>query len=160
MTPYKPRPPGSLKAAASALITANGGARAVAGLLGTSESVVTRWGDPSDENLGRHMPVHRAVELEARCGEPHVTRFIAAEAGFLLLALPPAAAVPGCAGDWNTGIARTLEGSATLAGVLAADVADNGIIDTPGLAIDRLDDLLALLGQVRQDLVAIRDAES
>jgi hypothetical protein len=82
-TPYVQRPAGSLKEATSALVTAVGGQARAADLVGSTQSVVQRYTDPSAPD--RSIPVAKVRILEAAARRPIITEFLAAEAGCLLL---------------------------------------------------------------------------
>lgn len=84
-TPYMPRPAGSLKDATSALVTAVGGQARAAELVGSSQSVLQRYTDPTAPD--RSIPAAKVRILEAAARQPIVTAFLAAEAGCLLLPL-------------------------------------------------------------------------
>jgi hypothetical protein len=89
----KPRRPGSLKAAVTALIDAAGGLHGSREVTGRSAARLFGYGDDSDENLDRHMPVNLVLRLEAVAGAPIVTQYLAHEAGYALL---PCDASEGC----------------------------------------------------------------
>lgn len=92
-----------LKAATRALIRAFGGQEAAEAATGKSQSQLSNYGAP---NAPGFAPVDVVLALEAAThgapGHPHVGRFLAREAGFALVALPPA----GPAGvAWNAHVA-------------------------------------------------------
>ena len=100
-TTYKWREPGSLKQATARLLDANGGPQGAAEGCRVTAGMLFKYTDPNDENRLRFMPADIVRHLEQRCGEPIVTRFLAAEAGHVLVrldlptdiaALPPALA--------------------------------------------------------------------
>ena len=77
--PYKPRRPGTLKEAVADLVYTCGGQGESARLCRVSKAQVNRYTDDSDDNAKVHMPVDIVALLEEHCGEPIVTRFLAAE---------------------------------------------------------------------------------
>jgi len=98
---FKWREPGSLKQATTQLIDANGGPQVAAEGCRVTAGMLFKYSDPDDENRLRFMPADIVRGLERRCGDPIVTRFLAAELGHVLLkldvpadigALPPALA--------------------------------------------------------------------
>ena len=84
--PYKPRPPGSLKAAVSALVSACGGRAVAAEHLGLSQTQVQRYTDPAEPDI--HMPLNRVLVLQRMAGVAPVTELMAAEMGGAVLWLP------------------------------------------------------------------------
>jgi len=86
-TTYKWREPGSLKEATAQLLDANGGPQAAAEGCRVTAGMLFKYTDPNDENRLRFMPVDIVRSLERRCGNPIVTRFLAAEAGHAMIAL-------------------------------------------------------------------------
>lgn len=84
---YKWREPGSLKQATAQLIDANGGPQCAAEGCRVTAGMLFKYTDPNDENRLRFMPVDIVRGLEQRCGDPVVTRFLAAEAGHVLIRL-------------------------------------------------------------------------
>ncbi len=87
-----------LKAATKALIRAFGGQEAAEAATGRSQSQLSNYGGP---NAPGFAPVDVVLSLEAAThgtpGHPHVSRFLAGQAGYLLVAKP--AALP-ADGDW------------------------------------------------------------
>ena len=84
---YKWREPGSLKQATAQLIDANGGPQGAAEGCRVTAGMLFKYTDPNDENRLRFMPVDIVRGLERVCGDPVVTRFLAAEAGHVLIRL-------------------------------------------------------------------------
>jgi hypothetical protein len=76
---YKPRAPGSLKAATDRLIAACGGVEAAANLSRVGKSTMQRYGDA--ECPESYMPVDVVRALELHSGEALVTAYLAAELG-------------------------------------------------------------------------------
>ena len=76
---YKPREPGSLKQATEMLIAACGGIEASAKLARVGKSTIARYSDPAADDCYIPADVIRALELH--CGDPIVTRYLAAEQG-------------------------------------------------------------------------------
>ena len=87
--PYKPRRPGTLKEAVADLVYTCGGQGESARLCRVSKAQVNRYTDDSDDNAKVHMPVDIVALLEEHCGEPIVTRFLAAERNRALIELSP-----------------------------------------------------------------------
>jgi hypothetical protein len=88
--PYKRREPGSLKEATARLITACGGQRKAAELVRVKATQIASYSD-SDAKFDRvFMPVDIAAVLEAHCGAPIVTRYLALARGALVIDLPKA----------------------------------------------------------------------
>lgn len=81
----KPRPAGTLKAAVSELIDAVGQHDRAGEICEVSKGQVQRWTDPDGEAADRYPGVQKIRALEAAAGEPIVTRFLAAEAGYVLV---------------------------------------------------------------------------
>ena len=79
----KPRLPGSLKEAETALIAACGGLEAAHRVTLISTSQLGRYTDPHDEFS--HMPVHIVRALEVHCGQPIVLEYLAACEGLQLV---------------------------------------------------------------------------
>lgn len=77
IAPYKPRKPGSLKKACAELVEACGGQKAVAGLWKCAPQNVARMTD--DDHRQNPPRVDQILLLEALCGQPIVTRFMAGE---------------------------------------------------------------------------------
>lgn len=152
--PYKPRPAGSLKEATQALLTAAGGTVKASEITGRGQSVLQRYGDPAEP--GRTMPVQIALQLEKTCGQPIVTRYLAAEAGCLLLDLGAVAA-----GRLGAELARVGQEASDVFAAAAAAVEDDGKVDAgeAGRIVEELDDLLRAAMTYRQHLAAIRDGE-
>lgn len=82
-TSIKPRPAGTLKDAQNRLADAVGGQVAAADLGGKSRTVMARYTDPAEP--ARHMPVDVVRRLERAAGYPHVSAYLAREAGFGLM---------------------------------------------------------------------------
>ncbi|GAB5388471.1 MAG: hypothetical protein Alpg2KO_14390 [Alphaproteobacteria bacterium] len=79
-----PRPQGSLEAVTTALIDACGGEREVEASVRVEKSTLHRYTSP---NHPHHMPVDVVRACEMKCGQPILTRFLAAELGFALIDL-------------------------------------------------------------------------
>ena len=86
-TTYKWREPGSLKQATAQLVDANGGPQPAAEGCRVTAGMLFKYTDPNDENRLRFMPADIVRGLERRCDDPIVTRFLAAEAGHVLIRL-------------------------------------------------------------------------
>lgn len=79
----KDRTPASLKEAYSHLVDACGGDVAAGNLAQKSKSQIQRYTDEAEPDV--HMPVTVALALEASCGNPFVTRFMALATNHILL---------------------------------------------------------------------------
>lgn len=78
-----PRQPGTLKDAEAQLVAACGGIEKAAALTRVRPAQMHRYTAPSEPDC--HMPVDVVLALEMHCQEPCVTRFLAFEAGQLLV---------------------------------------------------------------------------
>jgi hypothetical protein len=78
-----PREPASLKAAYSDLVDACGGDDKAGVLAQKSGTQMHRYTDPGEPEC--HMPLIVVMALEAHCGEPHVTRFMALQTQHVLV---------------------------------------------------------------------------
>lgn len=85
--PYKERQPGSIKEAVATLVVACGGQAEASNLCRVSRAHIARYTDDSTEHEFTHMPVDIVALLEAHCGDPIVTRYLAMRAGALLVQL-------------------------------------------------------------------------
>jgi hypothetical protein len=123
-----------LKAATKALIRAFGGQEAAEAATGRSQSQLSNYGGP---NAPGFAPIDVVLALEAAThgapGHPHVTRFLAANAGYLLVAKPEAlpANADWCAAlgdavaefsDVHERVLRALPGGVTAAELRKADI--------------------------------------
>lgn len=155
---YKPRPAGSLKAATVELIETVGGIGRAADLAGRSTSEVHRWGDSSDENMGRSIPAAELRALEQAAGRPIVSAFLAAEAGGLVL--PPGAGGASAAIEALdvSALAKLAKETAEAVAALAEGLADGRFTpEEAGRAVTQIDEAQAVLGGVRLLAVAVRD---
>ena len=91
MGSYKRRPPGTLKEATDQLIDAAGGQKKVADLFNWKRQYLHEYSNDGDDS-NRTIPAGLARQIEAFLGDPILTRFLAAEAGCVLLPLPKASA--------------------------------------------------------------------
>lgn len=80
----KRRTPASLKDAYSQLVDACGGDVRAANIAQRSKSQIQRYTDEAEPD--QHMPAPVILSLEAACGEPFVTRFLALATSNVLLA--------------------------------------------------------------------------
>ena len=80
----KGRTPASLKDAYSQLVDACGGDVRAANIAQRSKSQIQRYTDEAEPD--QHMPAPVILSLEAACGEPFVTRFLALATNHVLLA--------------------------------------------------------------------------
>lgn len=157
-SPYKPRQPGSVKAAVQAVVTKAGGNGAAGELLGKSSSQVHRYTDPGEPEY--HMPVNAVLTLQRASGCTAVTEFLAAEMGGVVLWLP--------AGADDGAVARDFAALGEAASNLFADYgAALAGPDSPGRVDQReaarmvpiADRLMAALAHLRGDLKVIIEGE-
>lgn len=90
MGSYKRRPPGTLKEATDQLIDEAGGQKKVADLFNWKRQYLHDYTNDGAEDANRTIPVGLARQIEAFTRNPILTRFLAAEAGCVLLPLPAA----------------------------------------------------------------------
>lgn len=160
--PYKPRPAGSLKQATAGLVEACGGLAAAAGVARVGRTALFRYTDDSDDHADRYMPCDVLRALERQCGEPIVTRYLAAEAGAVLLMLPNAEA----GGGIGAAASLLAKESADLFGAVTEAIdtrGKHGSDVSPGEARDIIkesDEAMAKLAQLRALAMTIRDGES
>lgn len=149
--PYKPRTPGSLKAAVSELIEACGGLAKVAKVVRVGATQLQRYSD-SEEPVC-HMPVDVVRALEGLCGQPIVTEYLAVESGYCLFR-PPTANDAGQ--TLSVDFARTAQKSGKLFEDYANAMGNDGVIDAGEAAelIADTDHLLSVLLHLRAQLVA------
>lgn len=149
---YSPRPAGSLEQATDSLIAANGPRKFVAGLVRVRETQLIRYTDPGEIAA---MPADIIRSLEALCGDPIVTRYLAAESGHVLLRLAPEG--EGALDALTADAARDF--GELIAGLVEAR-ADGHIDDREaGEAIERIDQMLTDLTGLREQLQTIRDGD-
>lgn len=86
-SPYKPRRPGSLKAAVTTLIELCGGMNRAAEIARVSRSQLFRYSNDSEDDANTHMPADIVAALERYSRQPVVTEWLAAESTCLLLAV-------------------------------------------------------------------------
>jgi hypothetical protein len=142
------------KAASKALVRAFGGQEASRLETGKSQSRVCSYGLP---NTADFMPIDVVHALEASthgtAGHPHVTRWLAREAGFELVPLPSAEAP---AEQWNSYVAKLGRDAGCMIEGICTDLgADNDV--TPADARRRLpdaDDLVRVAVELRAALLA------
>lgn len=155
-SPYKPRQPGSLKAAVQTVVTKAGGNGPAGELLGKSSSQVHRYTDPGEPEY--HMPVNAVLMLQRASGCAAVTELLAAEMGGVVLWLPAADG-----GD----VARDFAALGEMASKLFADYgAALAGPDSPGRVdageaarmVAVADRLMAALAHLRGDLKLISES--
>ena len=83
------RAPGTLKQAYRDLITGCGGFEAAALKVRVSVSQLNRYTDPTIDREDVHMPSDIVAALEAHCGRPIVSGWLAQAVGFRLVAVEP-----------------------------------------------------------------------
>ncbi len=152
----KPRRAGSLKEAQEALINRVGGLDRAAELASRGRSTVQRYSDDSDDHRDCHMPVHIVRMLELDADEAIVSRWLAAERGYLLHRACPEAAEESI----ERGSADLAKEASAYFANLAAAMAD-GKISTKeaGLLLQGLDRWLTVGMALRARLAAARDQE-
>lgn len=141
----KPRPAGTLKGAITALADALGGHVRTAEIAECSKGHVQRWTDPDGETAGTSPPVHKVRLMEAAAGDPIVTRFLAAEAGFALIPLNGAGA------STIAVLSALAAGGAADLWRATADALGDGVIDAreAGDIVRAADASLQAIGAVR-----------
>lgn len=152
------------KAATKALIRAAGGQEAAEELTGKSQPRLSAYGGP---NTDAFVPVDVVLALEAvthgQPGHPHVTRWLAREAGFALLRLPRH--VDGGAGGIHRAVSGVSKEAGEAVGLVCEALADDGelspreirekkIVANIDEAIDRLCDLRALVVRIEAEASA------
>jgi len=90
--PYKQRTPGSLKEAAHQLIKECGGLDGAAEIARVRKSQLFRYTNDSEEDANCHMPADVVRSLEAYCGQPIITEYLAAAQGCVVFRPEPAPA--------------------------------------------------------------------
>lgn len=152
--PYKPRAAGSLKQATADLVDACGGLKPAAGAARVGRTALFRYTDDADEHADRYMPVDIVAALEARCGEPIVTEWLALEAGCVLMRLPA-----GAPESWVKTLSRLNDEHSDVIRSLCEALDNDGEIDAreAGAAIEEIDEDIRALGTLRAQLVRIRD---
>jgi hypothetical protein len=147
------------KAATKALIRAVGGQEAAAAETGKSHSRFACYGLPNTLDF---IPVNDVHALEAvthgLAGHPHVTRWLAREAGYALVRLPQA---PGGTSDWHQAmgavskeVGEIIERLCTMLAdgkVTGAEVREGHLRDEIRDAQERLAQLDALAAQAEAD---------
>lgn len=158
-SPYKPRQPASLKDAVSDLVTACGGAPRAADVARVGKGQLFRYTDDSEDNADRHMPVDVVRALEGLCGDPVVTRFLAAEAGAVLLMVGQRPV--DLSGEWSVRLSTLAKETSDVFGKFALALADGRIgRREAGEAIEEIDEAMAQLADLRAALRAIADGEA
>lgn len=153
-SPYKIRARGTLKEATQRLVTACGGLKAAAEGTRVSTQSLFRYTDESEENRDRFVPVDIVRQLEARCGLPVVTEFLAHAAGVGLTQ----ASGPVTAGDVAVQVATAAREAADVFAAAAVGLAD-GTVTAPeaGAMVGEIDEALAAFALLRS--AATRIAE-
>lgn len=129
----KRRPSGTLKEAQAQLIDQAGGFVRAGDIGGKRKSQMARY---SDTDEASHMPVDVVRRLETSVGDPVLTRFLAAEQGFVLLQVDERPARGGA--DRNMFALNRAFGD-----LLDPDQQD------PGAKVRNIDQALALLSAMR-----------
>lgn len=88
----KNRTPASLKDAYSQLVDACGGDVRAGNIAQRSKSQIQRYTDEAEPD--QNMPIPVVLALEAACGEPFVTRYMAMATGHILLSTTPESDAP------------------------------------------------------------------
>lgn len=156
----KRRADGSIKAVTWELVEAVGGQYKAADLVGLSQTMMVRYTDPEGRNAETTMPVGVARTLEAFADDPILTRYLAAERGYILLKIPDATASGQLGADCAAIAERAAELFAEIGRASSAEGAGGAEV-TPGEAgrlIAELDDTFEPMGAMRSWLVRRRDA--
>ena len=152
----KRRPEGSLKEATHELVEAAGGQYKAADLAGLSQTMMVRYTDPDGRNAETTMPVAVVRTLEAHTQDPVLTRFLAAELGYILLKIPTAAG----SGQLGAECAAMFAETADCAAEMCRALKDNRISHAEaGRVINALDDVVEKAAAIRAVLVPIRDGK-
>lgn len=152
----KIRPAGTLKDAVLQLVEANGGHVRAGEIAEVTKGSVQRWTDADGEAASVFPGVNKVRLLESACDDPHVTRFLAAEAGFALVRVSHAGEA-----------VAALNMMAVSAGGEMGDVlrsvanamADDGTIDgrEAGAIIREIDEAMSALAAARAFAMQIRN---
>ncbi len=153
---HKVRPAGTLKEAQTRLVQTCGGAVRAAALVRVGQSQLHKYTDADEPNDTVHMPVDVVRILETVCKQPHVSRFLAHEAGFVL---EPAAAAAG--GETERIAAQTAQVAATATELFgdASRALEDGHVDAreAGQIISDIDHLIEQTAALRVAAVGIRE---
>lgn len=154
---HKRRPAGSLKEAQADLVEACDGAVRAAALVRVGRSQLHKYTDADEPNDVVHMPVDVVRVLERFAGAPHVSRFLAAEAGFVLEPVTPA---PGAADERIAAQTVQVAASATELFGDASQALEDGHVDPQeaGLIIRDIDALTRRTAELRAVAVTIRES--
>lgn len=155
-TPNKPRDLGKVKDVVTRLVSACGGIKSAAAVDGVrvGKTEMGRY-TCDDQFKGSHfMPVDVVLALEAHCGAPIVTEYLAAEAGAVLLRIPREVT-----GKWLAEITRLTDERADVVRAICEALDGDGAIDAreAGRAIKEIDEDMAVLASLRARLADIRD---
>ncbi|MGL4963164.1 MAG: hypothetical protein ACRC67_18175 [Inquilinus sp.] len=150
LSPTKPRPRGTLKAAVLRLVDVVGGVVRASELLGRGKSQVYRYTDDAEPD---EITARQVLVLEAAARVPAVTEFLAAEQGFVLLPIASGGEDENLALDYVV-IAQTAQGA--FAGFARA-IADDGQVDQveAGALIADLDMVIGAALTARRHLKAL-----
>ncbi len=152
---YKPRVPSSMKEAQTLLVDACGGPSKAAVLCRVGKAALHRYTDPDGDHEIVHMPLDIVRALEAHCGEPHVTSFLAHELGFQLTKLNASSA-----GEIAAKVANAAQQTAEYFAEVAADLADGKIEpDEAARIIKESGEAMDAIQSVADHVRPIRDGE-
>jgi len=138
------------KAATKALIRAAGGQEAAAAETSKSQPRLSAYGLPNTDDF---IPIDTVAALEAVThglpGHPHVTRWLAREAGYDLVRRPTA---PAAAGDWHAALAAVSKESGEAVSLVLGALGD-GMVDKAEVRSQRI---LENIDEAIEKLVALR----
>lgn len=162
MGSYKRRPPGTLKEATDQLIDDAGGQKKVADLFNWKRQYLHDYTNDAAEDSNRTIPVGLARQIEAFTRNPILTRFLAAEAGCVLLPLPAGAAGGSAAVDL-TQVSRRFAELCEAYGQALDPKGRGGADVTPaeaGRLVAEMHDLLEAVAGPMARMAALRDGEA
>lgn len=134
-----------------------GGSRRAADVARVGKASLFRYTDDSDDNATRHMPIDVVRALEQMCGRPVVTRFLAAETGYVMTQVPEGGQLRL---DWSLRLADLAKENSDVFAKFGEILADGKISRLEaGQAIQEVDEAMALMGAIRQVLRDIADGE-
>ena len=155
---YKTRSPGTLKQATDRLIGICGGSTALAQIEGCRVSKQTLFaysdGD-GDDARQKYMPVDVVLFAERVCGDPVLTRYLAAEQGHALIPIIFERDIERLSPTTARAAQVASEVFATMAPALASGAVTSA---DAGRAIMQIDEALKAFSALRGQLTALRDA--
>ncbi len=150
-TLFKPRAPGTLKAAVASLIERVGGITRAADLTGRSRSQLQRYSDDAEPDM---VPVDLVRTLETVAGETIVSGFLVREQGGVVLHLPRGSGEAAL----NIDFARVGERTSALFAEYARSLKDGKLsAKENGRLLRDLDEVLTAAAVMRARLQANRE---